>query len=264
MRLRTNQTDLNGTTPHLEVPGVFNNSRPQHIVVTYDYSVQVVHVDGKRRATEYLPGGRFSNWDPSYRLILGNEATGDRPWLGKIYYVAIYDRALGKEKVRKNFLAGRERGANSVEKHDGLGDSRVVEYLFDEGEGGEIRDTGGLKASVDLSIPEVIRTLEKHYLKTSFDWFSQKQDIMLNVLGFIPFGLLLHATIRTRWEQSFKSVLLVLLAGALFTFSIESLQHFSLTRHSSAIDMGSNILGALAGIVLDRGYARKLRNRTMC
>jgi VanZ like family len=43
----------------------------------------------------------LSNWDPSFNLIVGNEATGDRPWLGKVQGFAISDRALSKSQVQQ-------------------------------------------------------------------------------------------------------------------------------------------------------------------
>lgn len=40
-------------------------------------------------------------WDEDARLVLGNEATGDRPWHGTITGVAIYDAALDERQVRR-------------------------------------------------------------------------------------------------------------------------------------------------------------------
>jgi hypothetical protein len=42
----------------------------------------------------------IADWDPSYRLMLGNEATNDRPWRGVIHEFAIVDRALTRSAVR--------------------------------------------------------------------------------------------------------------------------------------------------------------------
>ncbi|MBN1675109.1 MAG: FecR domain-containing protein [Kiritimatiellae bacterium] len=51
-------------------------------------------------------GGRFSNWDPRLPLVLGNELTGDRPWLGELHLVAVYNRALSPAEIRQNYQAG--------------------------------------------------------------------------------------------------------------------------------------------------------------
>ncbi len=47
----------------------------------------------------------LKNWDQNYNLIIGNEATGDRPWLGKVQAVSISDRALSETEVQQ-FLQG--------------------------------------------------------------------------------------------------------------------------------------------------------------
>lgn len=41
----------------------------------------------------------LDTWNRSYRLMVGNEATGDRPWLGEIRALAVYGRSLTDEEV---------------------------------------------------------------------------------------------------------------------------------------------------------------------
>jgi hypothetical protein len=48
-RLRTTETDLNGTRPHLVVDNVFMGKELLHIVVTYNFSEQLVFVNGELR-----------------------------------------------------------------------------------------------------------------------------------------------------------------------------------------------------------------------
>lgn len=43
----------------------------------------------------------FSNWDPSFPLAIGNNATNDRPWQGTIQRLAIYPRAAPSIVVRE-------------------------------------------------------------------------------------------------------------------------------------------------------------------
>jgi hypothetical protein len=52
----------------------------------------------------------FSNWSPSFRLAIGNELTGDRPWTGTISRIAIYPFAMTRSSI--NDLA--HRGASSA------------------------------------------------------------------------------------------------------------------------------------------------------
>jgi hypothetical protein len=64
-----------------------------------------IYLDGSL-ATSGSVSGDFSAWNDSYWLGLGNEPTGDRPWLGELYLVAVYSRALNQVEVQKNFSAG--------------------------------------------------------------------------------------------------------------------------------------------------------------
>jgi VanZ family protein len=66
---------------------------------------------------------------------------------------------------------------------------------------------------------------------------------------------------RARWGLTVKISLAALLAGTLFTLGVESLQHFSLTRNSSLIDVATNMSGTALGISMDRVYILFLNYR---
>ena len=263
MRLRTTETDLNGVTPHLEVDNVFDSPEPRHIVVTYDFSDQSVYINGKIRVRKEIPGGRFSNWDPSYHLVLGNEVTGDRPWRGKIFFVAIYNRVLGKEEIRQNYLVGWLPESASGDGTQRVSAGLVASYLFGERMGDKVSDSSGTHTPLDLHAPRSIQTYKRPHLDLSYTGISQNPnllgDVILNIIIFLPVGFLLHAALRIRYGSSMKTAAFVFAVGTLFTFGIESLQHFSLTRHSSLVDVFSNMLGTVLGITIDRFYIRHLK-----
>ena len=52
-----------------------------------------------------LLGVTLDGWDRSYRLLVGNEASEDRPWLGEIRYLVIYNCALAEQEVQASFHA---------------------------------------------------------------------------------------------------------------------------------------------------------------
>lgn len=58
----------------------------------------------------------LSNWNRSFPLIVGNEATGDRPWQGYVSQLAIFDRVLTKENIEQ-FLT---KGNFTVESQNSL------------------------------------------------------------------------------------------------------------------------------------------------
>lgn len=105
IRLRTTERDNNGL-PSISTSESSVSLRPSHVVFTRDRGGRAsIYIDGKR-VSHAVSGGQFRNWDMGHELILGNEATGDRPWLGQLYLVAIYSRALTVNEVEKNFAAG--------------------------------------------------------------------------------------------------------------------------------------------------------------
>ena len=67
------------------------------MVVTYDGDNVKLFVNGSLETTT-ARSGTF-NWNSAYQLVMGNETSNDRAWLGKLFRVAIYDRALSTTQV---------------------------------------------------------------------------------------------------------------------------------------------------------------------
>ena len=106
-RLRTVCHSRNTTS----VPDAFaDTDSPRHVVVTFDGVSPHMFFDGEAQdLPESLRGdyrGDFSDWDPGYPLVIGNEATLDRPYLGTIHLIAIYNRALSSDEIKHNFAVG--------------------------------------------------------------------------------------------------------------------------------------------------------------
>ena len=259
VRLRTTKTNLNGTSPQLIIADTFNSKSFQYLVITYNLSEQRVYINGEQKARSDVLKGNFSNWDPSCKLVIGNEVTGNRPWRGKIYYVAVFNRPLTGDEIRQNYLTGIEhkvkegntRHANFRAK------GPVVRYLFDEKKGDLISDSGSGLNPVNLYMPKYVKRKTKPFLDISIDYLQNNSwisDIIINILIFIPFGILIHGMLRTRYGLTLKISLATLIAGTLFSLGVESLQHFSMTRNSSLIDVSTNMTGVAIGIVMDRFY----------
>jgi len=84
-------------------------------------------------------------------------------------------------------------------------------------------------------------------------------DVSLNVVAFLPFGLLgAHAVPRTA-GRSRRHVLVVTLLGFVLSVSAEALQVFTRNRIPSSTDVAANALGAWIGawMWLRRGPAEK-------
>ncbi|MCA9881502.1 MAG: right-handed parallel beta-helix repeat-containing protein [Anaerolineae bacterium] len=105
IRLRTTNTDLNGENANSVGQGRILNGLMQ-VVYTHDVAgATTLYVNNRIVASTIIPGS-LENWDAQFGLALGNEFTGDRPWLGDLHLVAIYDRMLTEEEVAQNFNAG--------------------------------------------------------------------------------------------------------------------------------------------------------------
>jgi VanZ family protein len=74
-------------------------------------------------------------------------------------------------------------------------------------------------------------------------------DAVVNLLAYLPFGLLLGLLLRVRFG-AFASVIFSLCLGLLLSASMEYLQMFLPTRTSSNLDLLTNSAGALIGAVV--------------
>jgi len=87
LRLRTPWTDQIGTIdgePLARLPGLFRTADWVDLRVIVAPDRLRVMRGGELALERPLPRFPLANWDPSYRLALGNELTHDRPWRGEI------------------------------------------------------------------------------------------------------------------------------------------------------------------------------------
>lgn len=97
VRFRTS-TSPNGTPQH-ETESVFQ-TQLQHHVLRVSGMMVTYFVDGGVRDSWVL-SEPISDWDSTYRLYLGNESTGTRPWVGDIYDLRVFVRALDDEEIAR-------------------------------------------------------------------------------------------------------------------------------------------------------------------
>ncbi|QEF96258.1 Planctomycete cytochrome C [Stieleria maiorica] len=129
VRLRATGSDNNGL-PSTASPKRTARTKLTHVVFTRDANGKAtLSVDGKPVAQKTVKG-KLRNWNDRYRLVLGNEATGDRPWLGELHLVAIYGRALSQQEIRQNFAAGSQvRAAEPISQKEQI--ARTNRRMFD-------------------------------------------------------------------------------------------------------------------------------------
>src|SRR5680860_499547 len=247
MRLRTTRTDANALEPHVLIEDGFATQVMQHVVVTYDFTRQRVYINGRRRFDLASPGGDFGNWSRGHALVLGNEATGERPWIGNLSLVALYDRSLRADEIERLYAAGA--GVNAPRQHDRR--DALVMYDF-ASPNALISATGGRELA--LEIPRYLVRGSGDYLSWPRELNHRSAyevlEILANVLLFVPFGLLLYTGDGRHSSARCRRAAMVLAAGALTTASFESIQYFLPERTSSLVDSLANTAGVALGIGL--------------
>ncbi|HYH23123.1 MAG TPA: LamG-like jellyroll fold domain-containing protein [Azospirillum sp.] len=253
VRLRTSATDPRGHGPELRAPGVFHDTARRHLVFTYDGVRRVLYVDGVRHTQADGPGGSLAAWDAGQGLAFGNEVSGNRPWRGALWAVALFDRALDGREVKARFDAGPGAGADD----DGVGgvDGALLAVDFAAGTDGLRTRLPGeaVRLTAPASYPvrsgKKLLSLDRFNVlmpgQTVRDWI----DLAGNLAAFAPLGFLLTLALRRRGLAGWRWGVAVLAAGAAFSLALEALQVVIVHRDSSVADVLANGVSTGAGVL---------------
>jgi VanZ family protein len=90
------------------------------------------------------------------------------------------------------------------------------------------------------------------------DWpiYLTISDVVLNVLAYVPLGLLLTLVLMA-WMPRLAAAFLGLLAGTCISLSIEYAQNYLPARFPSNVDLLANTGGALLGAILAHAYGNR-------
>ncbi|WP_350996309.1 LamG domain-containing protein [Shewanella sp. TB7-MNA-CIBAN-0143] len=106
--LRTQASSTNGE-PALSTPDADEvlQATLQHVVMTYNATTgRSIYVNGQLIDVVDEDIAPLANWDDSFALILGREASNQHAWQGDIRLLAIYNRVLAPEQVQQNYNVG--------------------------------------------------------------------------------------------------------------------------------------------------------------
>jgi hypothetical protein len=210
VRLRTAASDVNGLRGQIEIGGVFAAGAQVHITIRTDAEGTSITINEDAPRTRSDVRADFSSWSEAFDLVIGNEATGDRPWLGSIEAITL-------------------RGAE---------DQRLADFDF----GREAARPGSVLGPGDLILPN--RVLNVTRLGDDDFKFA---DLALHFAMLFPVGLLGHV-VFSRGGHVRAGLILPALAIVAFAGFIEFLQFFSVARTMSALDLFWGVLGGMFGI----------------
>jgi hypothetical protein len=138
---------------HLSVPALRRLNRGSWLTTEHKPKVRSIWLRrgllvgwGLSWCTVILLPGRFvtlDEWDSSYKLFIGNEKSGDRPWAGELLYAAIYDRALGPREVEQKF----RRHGFEERTMSGLSPTPLAAYDFTQADQHTVTPTGSVPTS---------------------------------------------------------------------------------------------------------------------
>jgi VanZ family protein len=235
---RTRQTKF-------DVDHAFQTGRLLLVTITSGPNGTVVYRDATR--VQSFPKFTISTSELLGQIVLGTSPVDYRPWLGEIHGLAIYSKELSPAEVSSHYVTWTAR--QPIQR--GGEDAAIARYRFSERAGREIHNDVG--AGPKLQIPASFNVPHKPLLKSALKEFDPNRlyfnDVIVNIAGFIPLGIILCAYFSLTHPR-FQAVLLATLVGALLSLVIEVLQAYIPSRGSGTTDIITNTMGALIGAAL--------------
>jgi len=230
-----------GTQPptQVRVNKPFERKTKVWIAVVCDGLHLSTYLDGEKKIEVSTEEFDNSSWTPASPLVLGCGTNGKFPWNGTIYEMAVIDRAATHDEMRDPFMFLQTSSA-------------VLHYTFNEGVGRVVADHGKMEPA-DLTVPEkfqpavrpVLVSPQSYWLPAPMHW-----DVIGNIIGFIPLGILLAAVLAKRGVAPSIVIVITLFATCGFSTALELLQAYLPARWSSTTDVLTNTFGGGLGALL--------------
>jgi hypothetical protein len=220
--------------------------KARFVTIVGDASGTAFYADGVlvERFSEFvLPAGRLNG-----RLILGNAAEGKHSWAGRVFGLAMFERALDAAEVARHCSDWTNNRAGRLIQERAL----AAFYRFDERTGQQANDNSRHKHQ--LLVPPRYEVLHKLILAlprydNPFDWFNLR-DIAINVIGFVPFGYGAWRFRQSATRRPIRNAVFVASSGAALSLTIELVQVWLPHRSSSISDLVWNTFGTILGVLL--------------
>jgi len=229
--------------PHPLVAGqVIAPNQRTLVTVTAGPKQTTLYVNGQAQSTSQSFG--LSRKNLKGEFVIGTSPVESEPWCGVLRGIAIYKNELTAQEVAshyKTWLSNREEGR--IDKR-----SIIALYLFRERSGTLVRNE--IQPGVDLRIPNHYTIRRRNVLLPPWKEFRTEwtyvRGLILNVLGFIPLGLILYPYFLVALGSK-RPWLMSYVTGTVLSLIIEILQSFLPMRGSGWTDVITNSVGTALG-----------------
>jgi VanZ family protein len=221
---------------------VIVQNRRTLVTVTAGPKQTTLYVNGEAQSSSQSFG--LSRKNLTGELVIGTSPVEGEGWCGVLRGMAIYNNELTAQEV-----AGRYKSWLSNHAEDTIDKRSIISlYLFRERSGRSVRNE--IQPGVNLYIPKYYTVWRQNVLLPPWRDFrpgwKYVRDLILNVLAFVPLGLILYPYFLLA-RGSRRPLLMSYLTGAGLSLLIEVLQSFLPMRHSGWTDVITNSAGTALG-----------------
>ncbi len=239
-------------TAEIDANSIFHPGQDIFLTITSGKTETRIYQNGKLLQT--CPGYRISAEDLEGDLVFGTSPFFQDSYEGDLHGLAFYAKELNEDEVRQHFQIWSQAGKLEYTEAE----RPIARYFFDEHQGTEIRNQ--VISQSELIIPKHFVILHKEMLRPPWKEFSANReylnDVLRNIAGFLPLGVVLSmyfSTARSQW----RAIFLAVLVGGLTSLGIEIAQAYIPARGSGITDVITNTLGTWIGAVLP--YSRIMK-----
>ncbi len=240
--------DNNRRLPRVSADTSLFADRPLLLTIATTSRGTSLYLNGERVATNAKLHLTLPAKPELGRLVLGNSVNASQPWTGEISLFEMLAGPLAPHEVQAHYHSWR---AGSARK-PGPPAHALLSFDFAEAGGSTIASRGSL--AEPLTIPARLHALGARALAWEAPVGASNQsltfDIVLNFVGFMPFGIAFALILRTSPQSHFKTLLLTTVAGLALSLIIELTQAWIPSRDSSLRDLLLNTAGAPAGALI--------------
>jgi hypothetical protein len=242
-RSRDGQNRVNSA--EIDVEHVFHHGQFTMIAITSGARGTEVYLNGELAQT--APGYHIFPSNFSGQLLLGAAPINYDAWSGDVRELAFYSRELSAAQVRQHF----SEASRTVTQIADTSENTLAEYLFNEGAGTIVHDR--ISSGPNLEIAKHFQVPYKWFLappwKEITPLWIYVDDIVRNVVGFVPLGMLLYLYLL-RVHGKRRAILEAIVLVGLTSLGIEILQWFIPQRDSGITDIITNTSGTGLGVLL--------------